>query len=135
MKSARPRVSREMRGRDASAALSFRKIAQLAEASGFELVLSGVPKASERQLTQAVAVVADGVVWFEPDLDRGLQRCEDGLLEDGVAAAAEPTDGLAGLPPHLEAYLERMVLPEGRDGHARGHPDAVEHRTPRRDGR
>jgi SulP family sulfate permease len=104
---------RRVTGMDASAALSFRKIAQLAEASGFELVLSGVPKASERQLTQAVAVVADGVVWFEPDLDRGLQRCEDGLLEDGVAAAAEPTDGLAGLPPHLEAYLERMVLPEG----------------------
>jgi SulP family sulfate permease len=104
---------RRVTGMDASAALSFRKIAQLAEASGFELVLADVPEASERQLIRAVAVVADGVVRFEPDLDRGLQWCEDGLLEGHGPAAAEPTDGLAGLPPHLEAYLERMVLPEG----------------------
>jgi SulP family sulfate permease len=106
---------RRVTGMDASAALSFRKVAQLAEASGFELVLAGVPESLERQLTRAVAVVSDGVVRFEPDLDRGLQRCEDGLLESDAspAAAGEPKEGLAGLPPHLEAYLERMVLPEG----------------------
>ena len=105
---------RRVTGMDASAALSFRKIAQLAEATGFELVLAGVPEALARQLTRAVAVASDGVVRFEPDLDRGLQWCEDGLLQGvGPAAAAEPTDGLAGLPPNLEAYLERVVLPEG----------------------
>ena len=105
---------RRVTGMDASAALSFRKIAQLAEATGFQLVLAGVPEALARQLTRAVAVASDGVVRFEPDLDRGLQWCEDGLLQGvGPAAAAEPTDGLAGLPPNLEAYLERVVLPEG----------------------
>jgi SulP family sulfate permease len=75
-------------------------------------VLAGVPEASERQLTRAVEVVADGVVRFEPDLDRGLQWCEDALLE-GEEPGEESTDGLSVLPPHLEAYLERMVLPEG----------------------
>ncbi len=106
---------RRVTGMDASAALSFRKIAQLAEASGFELVLSDVPEASERQLARAVDVVPDRVVRFEPDLDRGLQRCEDGLLEDGglLVGGGESPDGLAGLPPHLETYLERMSLPEG----------------------
>ena len=104
---------RRVTGMDASAALSFRKIAQLAEASGFELVLAGAPEASERQLTRAVAVVADGVVRFEPDLDHGLQWCEDGLLEVDGHASEDSKDGPAVLPPHLEAYLERVVLPEG----------------------
>jgi len=104
---------RRVTGMDASAALSFRKVAQLAEASGFELVLAGVPEASERQLTRAVAVASDGVVRFEQDLDRGLQWCEDGLLEGDGRAAEDPNDGPPVLPAHLEAYLERVVLPEG----------------------
>ena len=51
---------------------------------------------------------------FEPDLDRGLQRCEEGLLED---AGAEPVPsaeaGLAGMPRGLRTYLERVTVPEG----------------------
>jgi SulP family sulfate permease len=60
-----------------------------------------------------VAVASDRVVSFEPDLDRGLERCEDGLLDGDGRAAEESKDGPAVLPPHLEAYLERVVLPEG----------------------
>jgi SulP family sulfate permease len=106
---------RRVTGMDASAALSFRKVAQLAEASGFELVFAGVPERLERQLRRAGVLPSDGVVRFEPDLDRGLQRSEDGLLEQGAPSVAtgDGTDGLGGLPPHLEAYLERMSLPEG----------------------
>ena len=61
--------------------LSFRKVAQLAEANGFELVFAGVPDRVEGQLRHGGVSSADGIVWFEPDLDHGLQRCEDGLLE------------------------------------------------------
>jgi SulP family sulfate permease len=60
-------------------------------------------------------VATDGVVRFEPDLDRGLQRCEEGLLQDanGITPGDGVSDGLAGLPPHLLAYLERHSVPEG----------------------
>ena len=50
------------------------------------------------QLERGGVVAVDGVVRFEPDLDRGLERCEDGLLADaGVAEGAETA--LAGMPP------------------------------------
>ena len=59
-------------------------------------------------------IAADGIVRFEPDLDRGLQRCEDGLLEEAAPRAASgPTDGPSDLPAHLKGYLERRSLPEG----------------------
>jgi SulP family sulfate permease len=57
-------------------------------------------------------VAVDGVVRFEPDLDRGLERCEDLLL-----AAASPgdgsNDGEIGMPPGLSRYLERLEVAEG----------------------
>ena len=107
---------RRVTGMDASAALSFRKMAQLAEASGFGLVFAGVPDRVDEQLRRGGVVASDGIVRFEPDLDRGLQWCEDRLLENAgpVAQTAEASsDGLAGLPPRLEPYLERRSLPEG----------------------
>ena len=109
---------RRVTGMDASAVLSFRKVAQLAEANGIELVFAGVPARVEEQLMRGGVVASDGIVRFEPDLDRALQRCEDRLLEG--AAPGAPTDGPdgsgdgpAGLPAHLEPYLERRSLPEG----------------------
>jgi SulP family sulfate permease len=106
---------RRVTGMDASAVLSFRKVAQLAEASEFELVFAGVPERVEGQLRRGGVVAADGIVRFEPDLDRGLQRCEDALLEEvtGIAAGDGASDGLAGLPPHLLTSLERRSVPEG----------------------
>jgi SulP family sulfate permease len=102
-------------GMDASAVLSFRKVAQLAEADAFELVFAGAPERVEAQLRRGGVVPSDGIVRFEPDLDRGLQRCEDALLGDAppVSAGDGSTDGLAGLPAHLMPYLERTSLPEG----------------------
>ena len=107
---------RRVTGMDASAVLSFRKVAQLAEASGFELVFADVPDRVEGQLRRGGVIASDGIVRFEPDLDRGLQWCEDRLLE--VTAAVVPasdgsSDGVAGLPPRLEPYLERRSLSEG----------------------
>jgi SulP family sulfate permease len=50
------------------------------------------------------------LVAFVPDLDRGLQRCEEGLLEGAAVAAG---DGSARLPEGLSAYLVRMELETG----------------------
>ncbi len=100
-------------GIDSSGVLSFLKVAQLAEASGFELVLAGVPDRVQAQLRRGGVVASDGLVRFEPDLDRGLQRCEDGLLAEATPAVAADSDGYAGLPPDLRKHLERRSLPEG----------------------
>jgi hypothetical protein len=73
-----------------------------------------VPEAVRVKLERGGVVESDGVVRYEPDLDRGLQRCEDGLLgrvETGIGAS----EALAGLPQSLWAYFERTSVPEGTD--------------------
>jgi SulP family sulfate permease len=106
---------RRVTGMDSSAVLSFRKVAQLAEANGFELVFSGVTDPVQRQLRRGGVVASDGIVRFEPDLDHSLQRCEDDLLEraDQVVAADGSREAPINLPARLWPYLERRSLPEG----------------------
>jgi len=103
---------RRVTGMDSSAAMSFRKIAQLAEANAFELVLTDVPQAVRGRLERGGVVTIDGVVRFEPDLDRGLERCEDGLL-GRVGTGVGRSEALAGLPERLWDRFEQRDLPEG----------------------
>jgi SulP family sulfate permease len=103
---------RRVAGMDSSAVVSFRKIAQLTRASGVELVLTAAPDKVRRQLERGGVTATEGVVRFEPDLDRGLQRCEDVLLQ-GVDTPAPSSDLLAGLPPRVWEHFERVSLPEG----------------------
>jgi SulP family sulfate permease len=103
---------RRVTGMDSSAVMSFRKVMQLAQANGFELIFTGATDPMMERLSRGGVVATDGVVRFEPDLDRGLQRCEDGLLL-GVGVADGPADALAGMPPGLSAYLTREPLAEG----------------------
>ena len=77
---------RRATGIDSSAVLAFRKVARIAAANGFELVLTDVPEPVMTQLELGGVVAMDGVVRFEPDLDRGLERCEDGLLAGAAGA-------------------------------------------------
>jgi sulfate permease, SulP family len=104
---------RRVTGVDSSAVVAFVKVMHLAEASGFELVFTGASEAVRRQLARG-GIVASEVVRFEPDLDRGLQRCEEGLLRDEAAQVPEPDgDALAGMPSGLRAHLEHLELPDG----------------------
>ncbi len=101
-------------GVDSSAVVSFVKAMRLAEAHGFEIVLTGASDRVRRQLERGGVGPTEGMLVFEPDLDRGLQRCEDALLgAEGRAGAADPVEGLDGLPPGLSPYLERVSLAEG----------------------
>jgi SulP family sulfate permease len=104
---------RRVTGVDSSAVVAFLKVIGLAQAHGFELVLTGVSEPVRKQLARG-AVGEGEPVRFEPDLDRGLQRCEEGLL---AAGAVEPVDldgdTLAGMPPGLRPYLERVSLEDG----------------------
>lgn len=103
---------RRVTGVDSSGALSFRKAAQLAEASGFELVFAGASAGVERQLRRG-GLVPSEVLRFEPDLDHALQRCEDVLLEEAGPDRVGGVGEGGRLPPHLMPYLERRSLPEG----------------------
>jgi sulfate permease, SulP family len=106
---------RRVTGMDSSAVLSFRKVAQLAEANRFELVFAGVPDRVRGQLRRGGVVVSDGVVRFEPDLDHGLQRCEDVLLQEAeqVGGGDGSSEALTNLLPRLRTYLEKRPLEEG----------------------
>ena len=103
---------RRVTGVDSSGVLSFRKVTQLTEARGCELVFAGAPEGVERQLRRGGAVDSDAVR-FEPDLDRALQRCEDTLLEEATPSTPGAGEGITSLPPHLMPYLERRSIEEG----------------------
>jgi len=100
---------RRVTGVDSSAVVSFIKVVHEAEANDFDLVVTGATEVVRRQLARG-GVVGSEIVWFEPDLDRGLQRCEDGLLADVAATSSPDGDGVAGMPSGLEPFLRRVEL-------------------------
>ncbi len=107
---------RRVTGVDSSAVVSFQKVLRLAEASGCEVVFTGASDPVRAQLARGGVDETEGLVSFEPDLDRGLQRCEDALLSAPSLTEAKrehPAAGPDALPPGLAAHLERVSLPEG----------------------
>jgi SulP family sulfate permease len=104
-------------GVDSSAVVSFVKMLRLAEASGIEVVFTGASDPVRQQLARGGVDETEGRVSFEPDLDRGLQRCEDALLSaPGLTEAEREHPAAAGpddLPPGLATHLERVSVPEG----------------------
>jgi SulP family sulfate permease len=102
-------------GMDSSAVVALAKVARMTSARGTELVLTGVAEQIREQLERGgVTEEGAGSVRFEPDLDRGLERCEDALLDERRAAATprgEPH--VDGVPAALAAVLERLAVPEG----------------------
>ena len=110
---------RRVSGVDSSAVASIVKATHLAAGAGFELVFTGASDPVRAQLERGGVVAAEGVVAFEPDLDRGLQRAEDSLLAEAAATTvsqgAPGGDGQvpAGMPVGLRPYLERVPLEQG----------------------
>ena len=107
---------RRVTGVDSSAVVSFTKVLSLAEAHGFEVVVTGASDPVRAQLARGGVVESGGLV-FEPDLDRGLQRCEDALLSapsiDEAKAEHPAAGGPDGLPRGLASHLERVSVPAG----------------------
>ena len=107
---------RQVTGVDASAVMSLVKVIHLAEANGFEMVLTGASDRVRRLLERGGVASTEGVVRFEPDMDRGLQWCEDILLQESQAErdlTAGSSDGPPGPPPGLRTYFERLPLAQG----------------------
>ena len=113
---------RRVDGLDSSAILSFAKTVRLARSSGFALVITGLKKRIHRQLERGgIGAGANEPVRFYPDLDHGLQWCEDQLLEgepasagsDEMAAIWDRVGGEGLDRDALMRYLERIELPAG----------------------
>ena len=103
---------RRVTGVDASAAAALAKAERLASAQGTEIVVTGASEAVRTRLERGGVLGAQGVVSFEADLDSGLQRCEEALLED-AAPEDNGVTSLDDLPPGLAPYLDRVPLAEG----------------------
>jgi sulfate permease, SulP family len=109
---------------DSSAVLAFLKTHQLAVSRGFTLILTGLSGPVRHQLVQG-GLDIDGLpeVRLFPELDRGVEWCEDRLLEDRVEPQPEPAerlpallrDGLGGSvdPERLMRYLEVQEIDAG----------------------
>jgi SulP family sulfate permease len=92
---------RRVSGLDSSAVLAFTKAEQMTSSKRVTLVLTGLDRKLRRQLERG-GFVEDDAVRFMPDLDRGVQWCEDRLLEE---AGAPPTEA----PPPLEDQLRAAL--------------------------
>ena len=117
---------RRVTGVDSSAVVSFVKALSLAEAAGSEVVFTAASDPVRAQLARGGVVEVEGLVSFEPDLDRGLQRCEDALLD-----APDLAEALGGSPRRPSARRSApgpRRPPRARLG-ARGHGPAPPRRA------
>jgi SulP family sulfate permease len=127
---------RMVTGLDASAALGFVKIRQLASRYSACRVFTGMLPGVEHQLRAGDCLDAEGSpCQIFPDLDRGVEWCENRLLEAGWSRrrkAVPLTLQLTELFPDPDqaaafmSYLERVHLPEGQILFRKGEdPDAM----------
>lgn len=100
---------RRVSGIDSTAVFSFTKMRQLAQETGFTLVLTDLSPDVEYRLTRA-GFEPDEIIRSFADLDRGLEWCETELLQ--VAPDAIPQKGIlqrelahASGDPHVAAQL------------------------------
>jgi SulP family sulfate permease len=102
---------------DSTALLSFTKMLQLAEAQGLTLIFTQLGPAVRRQIAQGLPHSGAGnSVRIFPDLDRGLEWCENELLAAANipgGAGFELRELLAPDPDAMLAYFERRVVGPG----------------------
>lgn len=114
---------RRVTGLDSSAVISFVKAKQLAEAQGIILVFTHLSEAMQRRLEVNGLAADDSTVRFFADLDRGLEWCEEAVLEaDKITIIHVPVTLSAQLADsgfskantaRLREFLERVDPDEG----------------------
>jgi sulfate permease, SulP family len=106
-------------GVDTSAVVSFQKLAHFARLRSIALVMTGCNESSHEAFLRSGLMGSEyGGILFFPDLDRGLEWCEDKLLEANQQEGREPaysvTEQLTQvigdrkLATKLANYLERV---------------------------
>jgi SulP family sulfate permease len=99
-------------GVDSSAIVLFERIAHLARENELRLLLTGLVQPTSSQFSSFIDGYAD-VVWDEPDLDHGLARCEDRLLEELDDSRWSGRALPDGLTERLAEYLVERTIPAG----------------------
>jgi SulP family sulfate permease len=96
-------------GLDASAVAALTKAERLASSEGAEIVLTGAADPIRERIERGGALGTRGAVSFEPDLDRGLERVEEALLE----GRAEDRRALEAVPEGPATHLDAVSLTDG----------------------
>ena len=99
-------------GVDSTAIVLFERIAGMAEEEGLDLVLTGLTPATRAQFAELLDGHPERVV-DAPDLDRGMARCEDLLLEDATALVIEAEPFPERLLTHLAPHLVALTVAPG----------------------
>jgi SulP family sulfate permease len=100
---------RRVSGLDASAVLSFAKLKQLAQARNLALIFTQLPPQLQRRLEREVFAGADDAMWHVfPDLDRGVEWCEEQMIQDFASV------GLSGQTRTARQRLEETLAGLGR---------------------
>lgn len=121
---------RHVTGLDSSAVQSFVKVAQLADTTGCRVVFTSVPVPTRAQLEAGGLRGGEDLVAFAPDLDRGIQHCEDLLLEQAFGREEkhrrpllEELFGKDGIDlDRLATYLDLLEVPAGTALMRQGEP-------------
>ncbi len=100
-------------GLDFSAVNAMGRFYQAANASGVRVVLSAMSEGLKDRFERSLPVPVYRELLWEPDVDRGLERCEDLLIETWNAESVGRDTGRDALLAHsaeaLEHYLERQI--------------------------
>lgn len=116
---------RHVNGLDSSAVASFRRLRQFAESHGVKILLTEVPQGVRTLLERSRLLREDDEVCrVFPDIDHGLERCENELIASSALSPADQSDlsrdlwavfRSAGDVSRFLSYLERVETPAGHD--------------------
>ena len=114
---------RRVTGLDSTATLSFTRIQYLAQSKGFVIVYSGTSNQVRRQLEQGTAGTGEESVYFTDSLEKGVETCEDQILQQAKIGLLEQppslTEQVAEILPDAEflsemlSYFEEMDVEAG----------------------
>ena len=101
-------------GCDLSAVNVLCQFVQTAHRTGVRTVFSEVSRQLEGSLRRNVPVEAREQIWFEPEFDSGLERCEALLIKSATSGPTGPKDDERGrlfdrVAGKLERHLDEMV--------------------------
>ena len=105
-------------GCDLSAVNVLCQFVQMAHRAGVRTVFSEVSRQLEGSLRRNVPVEAREQIWFEPEFDSGLERCEALLIKSATSGPTGPKDDERGrlfdrVADALERHLDELVMFEG----------------------
>ena len=105
-------------GCDLSAVNVLCQFVQLAHRAGVRTVFSEVLRQLEGSLRRNLPVEAREQIWFEPDFDSGLERCEELLINLATSGPSGPKDDERGrlfdrVADALERHLDELLVFEG----------------------